>query len=58
MTHAQALRAATSEPARMLGVGSEVGLLKTGYYADIIAVDADPTRDIRALRTIGFVMKG
>lgn len=58
MTPMAALRAATIEPARMLGVDREVGILKAGYYADIVAVDADPTRDIGALRTIGFVMKG
>lgn len=58
MTPAQALRAATIEPARMLGVDAEVGALKTGYYADIVAVNADPTQDIAALRTINFVMKG
>lgn len=58
MTPAQALRAATSEPARMLGVDKEVGVLKPGYYADIVALDADPTADISALRTVGFVMKG
>ena len=58
MTSLQALRAATSEPARMLGVEKEVGVLKPGYLADIVAVDADPAADIRALRTIGFVMKG
>ena len=58
MTPAQALRTATIEPARMLGVDGEVGLLKAGYYADIVAVNADPTQDIRALRTIEFVMKG
>ena len=58
MTPAQALRAATSEAARMLGVDRDVGVLKAGYLADIVAVDADPTADIAALRTIGFVMKG
>ncbi|MDM7955716.1 amidohydrolase family protein [Blastomonas sp.] len=58
MSPAQALRAATSEPARMLGVDHEVGTLKTGYYADIVALDADPIADISALRTVGFVMKG
>ncbi|MGV3479594.1 MAG: amidohydrolase family protein [Sphingobium sp.] len=58
MTPAQALRAATIEPARMLGVDKDVGQIKPGYYADIVAVDADPARDIRALRTISFVMKG
>lgn len=58
MTPAQALRAATIEPARMLGVDNEVGVLKPGYFADIVALDADPTADISALRTVGFVMKG
>ena len=58
MTSLQALRAATLEPARMLGVDNEVGVLKPGYLADILAVDADPSADIKALRTLGFVMKG
>jgi len=58
MTPAQALRAATIEPARMLGVDGETGALRPGYYADIVAVDADPLASISALRTIGFVMKG
>ncbi|MHB9880209.1 amidohydrolase family protein [Pacificimonas sp. ICDLI1SI03] len=58
MTNLQALRAATIEPARMLEVDDEVGRLAPNYYADIVAMDADPTADIGALRTIGFVMKG
>ena len=58
MTPLQALRAATIESARMLGVDDEVGALRPGYLADIVAVDADPTVDIAALRTISFVMKG
>lgn len=58
MTPLQALRAATIECARMLGVEDQVGVLKAGYMADILALDADPTRDIAALRTISFVMKG
>ncbi|WP_200933131.1 MULTISPECIES: amidohydrolase family protein [unclassified Sphingomonas] len=58
MTPLQSLRSATIESARMLGVEKEVGALRPGYLADIVAVDSDPTVDIRALRTIGFVMKG
>lgn len=58
MTPLQALRAATIESARMLGIDQEVGALRPGYFADIVAVDNDPTADIRTLRTISFVMKG
>ena len=58
MTPAQALRAATWNPARLLGADKDVGSLKAGKYADIIALSADPLLDIHALRTIGLVMKG
>ena len=58
MTPLQALQAATVQPARMLGVDKEVGRIKPGQYADIVAVAADPTHDISALRGISFVMKG
>ncbi len=58
MSNLQALQAATIQPARMLGLDADVGRIKAGQFADIIAVDADPVRDISALRTIDFVMKG
>lgn len=58
MTPLQALQAATLQPATMLEMNRDVGSLKPGKYADIIAVDANPAQDIAALRTIGFVMKG
>ena len=58
MTPAAALRAATIQPARLLGVDSYLGQIKQGYMADIIAVAGDPLKDIRALRTIEFIMKG
>lgn len=58
MTPLQALRAATIEPARMLGTESDIGSLEIGKYADIVALAADPTKDITALRTILLVMKG
>jgi imidazolonepropionase-like amidohydrolase len=58
MTPLQALQAATLKPAIMLEMDKEVGSLKPGHYADIIAVNANPAQDIAALRTIDFVMKG
>jgi imidazolonepropionase-like amidohydrolase len=58
MTPLQALRAASSEAARMLRMTDRVGALEVGRYADLIATESDPTKDISALRTIDFVMKG
>lgn len=58
MTPLQALRAATIEPARMLEMDDEIGSLEVGKYADIVAVDKDPSADIAALRGIRLVMKG
>ncbi len=58
MTPLAALQAATIQPANMLGLDTQVGRIKPGQYADIVAVAADPTKDISALRTLDFVMKG
>src|SRR5580658_3492639 len=58
MTTLQALRAAMVNPAKMIDMDKDLGGLQAGKYADVIAVSADPLQDIRALRTIGFVMKG
>ena len=58
MTPLQALRSATIETARMLEAEDEIGSLEQGKYADIVAVDRDPTKDIKALRNILLVMKG
>ena len=58
MTPLQALRSATIEPARLLEADDEIGSLEQGKYADIVAVDKDPTTDIKALRNILLVMKG
>jgi imidazolonepropionase-like amidohydrolase len=33
------------------------GVVAPGAYADIVAVDSDPLRDIKALENVGFVMK-
>ncbi|HEX3003436.1 MAG TPA: amidohydrolase family protein [Angustibacter sp.] len=53
-----ALRAATVAPARWLGAAHDIGTVEVGKYADLIAMDADPTQDVSALRTLRWVMKG
>jgi imidazolonepropionase-like amidohydrolase len=58
MTPAQAIRAATSNAADLIGRAKDVGTLEAGKYADLIAVNADPLQDVRALENVGFVMKG
>jgi imidazolonepropionase-like amidohydrolase len=58
MTPAQAIRAATSSAADLIGRSADVGTIEAGKYADIIAVQADPFSDIRTLEHVDFVMKG
>jgi imidazolonepropionase-like amidohydrolase len=58
MTPLQALQSATTQAARMLAMEADAGSISVGKYADIDAVDADPVKDIHALRSIDFVMKG
>ncbi len=57
MTPMQAIQAATSNAADLLGHSDEIGSIKPGKYADIIAVSGDPLTDIRLLEDIPFVMK-
>jgi imidazolonepropionase-like amidohydrolase len=58
MTPMQAIQAATSSAAELLGWTDRVGTVEPGKYADLIAVSGDPLADIRALEKVGFVMKG
>jgi imidazolonepropionase-like amidohydrolase len=57
MTPMQAIQAATSNAADLLGHSNEIGSIKPGKYADIIAVSGDPIADVRVLEDVKFVMK-
>jgi imidazolonepropionase-like amidohydrolase len=58
MTPTDALRAATVVAAGILDKSKDLGQIRQGMLADVVAVDGDPTADIGALRKVGFVMKG
>jgi imidazolonepropionase-like amidohydrolase len=57
MTPMQAIQSATSGAADLLGHANEVGSIKPGKWADLIAVSGDPLSDIRVLENVKFVMK-
>jgi imidazolonepropionase-like amidohydrolase len=57
MTPMQAIQAATSNAADLLGHANDLGSIKVGKYADLIAVSGDPLKDISLLERVEFVMK-
>jgi imidazolonepropionase-like amidohydrolase len=59
MTPDQALATATTTGAALLGLDRSLGAVAPGYWADLIAVDGDPTKDIGAVVSrVKWVMKG
>jgi imidazolonepropionase-like amidohydrolase len=58
MSRVDAIRAGTVNGARLLGWADQIGALKAGYLADLVAVEGDPLQDIAALTHVTFVMKG
>lgn len=54
----EAIRAATIHAAALLDWTDRVGSLEPGNYADLIAVESDPTQDVTVLERVRFVMKG
>jgi len=56
MTDREALAAATTVAAKVIGMESQIGRLAPGYSADIIAVGGDPLKDVTVLEKVDFVM--
>jgi imidazolonepropionase-like amidohydrolase len=53
----EAIKAATTSAADLLGLSSRIGSISKGKFADIIAVDGDPLQDIKVMKNIAFIMK-
>lgn len=58
LTPVQALQSATVKAADLLGWNDKVGVIAAGAFADIIAVDGDPLKDVTEMERVKFVMKG
>jgi imidazolonepropionase-like amidohydrolase len=59
MTPAQALATATTIPAKMLGHEKDLGAIAPGHFADIVAVEGDPLKDVNVIiERVRWVMKG
>jgi imidazolonepropionase-like amidohydrolase len=53
-----AIQAGTVSGAKLLGWEGQLGVLKAGYLADIVAVSGNPLEDVASLQKVSFVMKG
>jgi imidazolonepropionase-like amidohydrolase len=58
LTTLEAIRAATTSAADLIGWSDDVGAVEAGKFADLIAMQGDPVDDIALLQHIKFVMKG
>lgn len=58
MTPMDAIVAATGSAADLIGDTNDIGSVRPGRYADIVAVNGDPLKDVTALEHVAFVMKG
>lgn len=58
MTPMQAIQAATIDAAELIGWPRKVGAVEAGRFADIIAVQGDPLKNVEVLENVSFVMKG
>ena len=53
-----AIQAATTSAADLIGIPDKIGVLEPGHYADLIAVSGDPIANVKILENVKFVMKG
>lgn len=53
----EAIKAATFNAADLIGIADKTGSIEKGKWADIVAVDGDPTQDIHVMGKVSFVMK-
>lgn len=53
----EAIKCATVNGAELIGIGDKAGTIEPGKWADIVAVEGDPTQDIHAMGQVRFVMK-
>jgi imidazolonepropionase-like amidohydrolase len=53
----EAIKAATTSAADLLGIADKTGSITKGKFADIIAVDGNPLEDIKTMKNVSFVMK-
>ena len=58
MTPLQGIQTGTINAADLMGWSDKVGELTAGYWADVIAVEGDPLKDVKILQHVSFVMKG
>jgi imidazolonepropionase-like amidohydrolase len=58
MTPIQAIRTATLNASDLLGWSDRVGTIEAGKFADLIAVDGEPLKDVKVLEQVQWVMKG
>jgi imidazolonepropionase-like amidohydrolase len=58
MKPVEALQAATINASQLLGLSDQVGSIESGKLADLVAVNGDPTSDIKAINSVVLVMKG
>lgn len=53
----ETIQSATMAPAKILNMEAEIGQIQTGFFADIIATNDDPTQNIKTMENVVFVMK-